>query len=119
MPKFDIVLRLDEHEKEQLRGACDTKTITAAIKAHEAQAKENTKVLSAMLRDKVHSDELELANEAIPALRSLVEALADSEEKTHALSSISQAESTLEEISQAQESLTDLQRTAANHGVAS
>lgn len=115
MPKFDIVLRLDEHEKAQLQGVCDAKTFTAAIKAHEALAKDETKTLSALLREKLTSSDLELTQESLPALRNLVEPLADSEAKAHALEEIVKAEETLAAISKAQESLIELQQAASGH----
>ncbi|MEW1938391.1 hypothetical protein AB0331_13615 [Dietzia maris] len=116
MPKFDIVLQLDEHEKAQIQGACDVKTFSAAIKAHEALAKDEIKGLSALLRDKVSTDQLEAAQLALPALRKLMESLADSEAKDQALQELSQAEGTLEALSTAQESLKELQQTTGGHG---
>lgn len=115
MPKFDIVLRLDEHEKDQLRGACDPKTFAAAFKAHEALAKEEAKTLSVLLRDKLTSDDFELTQQTLPALRKLVEPLADSEEKAHALEEIGKAEETLQAIARAQESLIELQHAAGGN----
>lgn len=112
MPKFDFVLQLDDHEKEQLRGACDTKTFSAAIKAHETAAKDETKGLSALLRDKVSSAQLDTAQTALPLLRELMESLIDSEEKNHALEELSHAEKTLEAISTAQETLKEMQQVA-------
>lgn len=115
MPKFDIVLQLDEHEKEQIQGACDVKTFSAAIKAHEALAKEEVKGLSALLRDKVSTDQLEVAQSALPALRELMESLADSEAKALALQELSQAAGTLEALSAAQDSLKELQQAVGGH----
>lgn len=116
MPKFDIVLQLDEHEKAQIQGACDVKTFSAAIKAHEALAKDEVKGLSALLRDKVSTDQLDVAQAALPALRELMESLADSEAKNQALQELSQAEGALEALAAAQESLKELQQAAGGHG---
>ena len=115
MPNFDIVLRLDDHEKEQLRGACDAKTFSAAIKAHEALAKDEAKTLSTLLRDKLTSSDLEATQRSLPALRELMDPLIDSEAKTAALEEIEKAEKTLEEISKAQESLVAMQQNSGGH----
>lgn len=115
MPNFDIVLRLDEDEKEQLSGACDAKTFTAAVKAHEARMKEHSKTMSLLLRDKLTADDLKKSQTTLPALRELVEQLSESEAKANALEQIVQAEETLAAISEAQESLLKMQQAADSH----
>lgn len=101
MPKFNFVLQLDDDEKEELQGACDTKVFSAAIKAHDANVKDEIKALSSLQKQQVTQEQLELAQLAVPKIQELMGSLSDSEAKSEALDALRRAEGTLTEIQQA------------------
>lgn len=101
MPNFQVVLQLDDDEKEKLAAAADSRTFTTALKAHGEQMRTSSKQVSFLTKGNVSSDDLEAARDALSEQRSLLEPLADSEAKSIAVDALDVASATVDEIARA------------------
>lgn len=101
MPSFQVVLQLDDEEKETLAAAADGRTFDAAMRAHGAQMRTHAKTVAALTKGNVSGEDLEEAQRALSEQRELLKPLSDSDQKTAASEALDLASATVEEIARA------------------
>jgi len=98
MPSFQVILQLDDGEKETLAAAADSRTFDAALKAHGTHMRAHAKTVAALTKGSVSGEDLEEAQRALTEQRELLKPMADSDQKTAAEEALELATATVEEI---------------------